>query len=58
MKALLLLSGGIDSPVAGYLLKKKLDIVAVYFDNSPYADKTTRKRAIDSAKSSGSRRSG
>ncbi len=33
MKGLLLLSGGIDSPVAGYLMKKKgVDLEAVYFD--------------------------
>ena len=50
MKALLLLSGGIDSPVAGYLMKRKLETVPLYFDNSPYSDKTTRKRAMDAAK--------
>ena len=53
MKALLLLSGGIDSPVAGHLMKRKLDIVPVYFDNAPYADSTTKKRAMDAARKLG-----
>lgn len=53
MKALLLLSGGIDSPVAGHLMGGKLDIVPVYFDNSPYADETTKKRTMDAARKLG-----
>jgi thiamine biosynthesis protein ThiI len=53
MKALLLLSGGIDSPVAGYLMKRKLDIVPVYFDNSPYAGEDTKKRTMDVARKLG-----
>lgn len=36
-KALLLLSGGIDSPTAGWLgLKRGLNIDAVYFHSPPY----------------------
>ncbi len=36
-KALLLLSGGIDSPVAGYLMAKRgLSLEAVYFHTPPY----------------------
>jgi thiamine biosynthesis protein ThiI len=53
MKALLLLSGGIDSPVAGYLMKKQLELVPVYFENSPYAGKDTMQRAEDSARKLG-----
>ena len=37
-KALLLASGGIDSPVAGYLMKDKLEIIAIHFDNRPVID--------------------
>jgi thiamine biosynthesis protein ThiI len=53
MKAVLLLSGGIDSPVAGYMMKRKLELIPVYFDNSPYADQTTKERAMDSARKLG-----
>jgi len=38
-KALLLASGGIDSPVAGYIMKKRgLEVVAIHFDNRPLID--------------------
>ena len=36
MRGLLLLSGGIDSIVAGYLMSKKIKISAVHFDNKPF----------------------
>ncbi len=44
-KALLLLSGGIDSPVAGYLMALRgLKIEAVYFHTPPYtSEESTRK---------------
>lgn len=38
MKALLLLSGGIDSPVAGFLVKKKMDLMSVHFSLEPFTD--------------------
>ncbi len=39
MKALLLLSGGYDSPVAGHIMQKKgLEIVAVHFSYEPFTD--------------------
>ena len=39
-KGLLLASGGIDSPVAGYLMKQlNVDVIAIHFDNYPYATK-------------------
>jgi thiamine biosynthesis protein ThiI len=42
-----LLSGGIDSPVAAYLMMKRGCIVSLlYFDNRPYTDDKTRERAI------------
>lgn len=50
MKALALISGGIDSPVAAYLMKSKVKIFPLYFDNSPYSGKDTKERALDSAR--------
>ncbi len=45
-KALLLLSGGFDSAVAGYLMKKRgLDIVAVHFSNEPFTDNAPEIKA-------------
>jgi thiamine biosynthesis protein ThiI len=42
-----LLSGGIDSPVAAYLMMKRgCTISLLYFDNKPYTDDKTRERAI------------
>ena len=38
-RGLLLLSGGIDSPVAGYLAGKKAEIVALHFSNEEFAGK-------------------
>jgi len=46
-----LVSGGIDSPVAAWLMiRKGLTPVCVYFDNAPYADETTRQRAVEAVK--------
>jgi len=39
MKALILMSGGIDSAVAAYLmLKNKVDLTAIHYDNRPLTD--------------------
>lgn len=39
MKGLLLLSEGIDSPVAGYLMKNKgVELDAIHFDSRPFTD--------------------
>jgi len=39
MKGLLLISSGIDSPVAGYLMKKRdVDLIGIHFDNRPLTD--------------------
>jgi thiamine biosynthesis protein ThiI len=47
-KAVCLVSGGIDSPVAAWLMSKKgCTPIYVYFDNSPLTDETTRQRAFD-----------
>jgi thiamine biosynthesis protein ThiI len=50
-KALLLLSGGIDSPAAGWLgLKRGLSLNAVYFDSPPYTSERAKEKVIDLAK--------
>ena len=47
-KVVCLVSGGIDSPVAAWLMMKKgLEPVFVYFDNSPFTDETTEMRAVE-----------
>jgi tRNA uracil 4-sulfurtransferase len=38
-KAVALLSGGIDSPVAIYLMRERLDIIAAHFHQEPLSDK-------------------
>jgi len=44
-------SGGIDSPVAAWLMMKKgCTPIFVYFDNSPFTDETTQQRAIEAIK--------
>ncbi len=51
MKGLLLLSGGIDSPVAGMIAKKKgIDLVAIHFSLEPFTDNTAEKKSIELAK--------
>ncbi len=47
-KVVCLVSGGIDSPVATWLIiRKNLKPVCVYFDNSPFADETTKQRTLE-----------
>ncbi|HHU3803222.1 TPA: tRNA uracil 4-sulfurtransferase ThiI [Streptococcus agalactiae] len=47
-KGILMLSGGIDSPVAGYLaLKRGVDIEAVHFASPPYTSPGALKKAHD-----------
>ena len=43
-KAVALLSGGIDSPVAIYRMAKKYDLILVHLDNKPYAPKIVKKK--------------
>lgn len=48
---LLLLSGGIDSPVAGYMLAKRgMNITALHFHSYPYTSEAAKQKAIDLAK--------
>lgn len=50
-KALLLLSGGIDSPVAGYLaMKRGVQIEAVHFHSPPYTSERAKEKVLDLAK--------
>ena len=50
-KGMLLLSGGIDSPVAGYMIAKRgVKIDAVYFHAPPYTSERAKQKVIDLAK--------
>ncbi len=49
-KGLLLLSGGIDSPVAGYMMAKRgLKLEAVYFESPPYTSDRAREKVLELA---------
>jgi thiamine biosynthesis protein ThiI len=49
--ATLLLSGGIDSPVAGYMIAKRgVKIDAVYFHAPPYTSERAKQKVVDLAK--------
>ncbi len=49
--AMLLLSGGIDSPVAGYMISKRgVTIDAVYFHAPPYTSERAKQKVVDLAK--------
>ncbi len=50
-KAMLLLSGGIDSPVAGYMIAKRgVHIDATYFHAPPYTSERAKQKVVDLAK--------
>ncbi|MCD8067498.1 MAG: tRNA 4-thiouridine(8) synthase ThiI, partial [Lachnospiraceae bacterium] len=50
-KAMLLLSGGIDSPVAGYMIAKRgVKIDAVYFHAPPYTSERALEKVVDLAR--------
>ena len=49
--AMLLLSGGIDSPVAGYMIAKRgVALAATYFHAPPYTSERAKQKVIDLAK--------
>lgn len=53
-KGLLLLSGGIDSPVAGYLIGKRgLEIEALHFHSYPYTSELAKEKVITLARELG-----
>lgn len=50
-KGMLLLSGGIDSPVAGYMIAKRgVKLEAVYFHAPPYTSERAKQKVVDLAK--------
>ena len=50
-KAMLLLSGGIDSPVAGYMISKRgVSLEATYFHAPPYTSERAKQKVVDLAK--------
>lgn len=50
-KAMLLLSGGIDSPVAGYMIAKRgVKLEATYFHAPPYTSERAKQKVVDLAK--------
>ena len=49
-KGLLLLSGGIDSPVAGWMMAKRgVKLEALYFESIPYTSEQARQKVLDLA---------
>ena len=49
-KAMLMLSGGIDSPVAGYLsLKRGLEVEGVHFFSPPFTSERSKQKVLDLA---------
>lgn len=50
-KAMLLLSGGIDSPVAGYMISKRgVSLEATYFHAPPYTSERAKEKVVDLAR--------
>ena len=50
-RGLLLLSGGIDSPVAGYMIARRgMTIDAVYFESIPYTNEMAREKVFSLAR--------
>ena len=50
-KGMTLLSGGIDSPVAAYMIAKRgVEIEAVYFHAPPYTSERAKQKVVDLAK--------
>ena len=46
-KAMMLLSGGIDSPVAGYMMAKRgLELTAIHFESPPYTSEQAREKVL------------
>ena len=50
-KAALLLSGGIDSPVAGYqLMKRGVSLASIHFESPPYTSARAREKVLELAR--------
>ncbi len=53
-RAMLLLSGGIDSPVAGYMMAKRgAKIEAVHFESFPYTSEAAKEKVLELAREIG-----
>ncbi len=53
-KAMLMLSGGIDSPVAGYLtMKRGVNVEAVHFHSPPFTSERAKQKVLDLAEKLG-----
>ena len=49
-KAMLMLSGGIDSPVAGYLsIKRGFEVEGVHFFSPPFTSERSKQKVLDLA---------
>ncbi len=50
-RAMLLLSGGIDSPVAGYMIAKRgVQLEAVHFESFPYTSERAKEKVVELAR--------
>src|SRR5699024_2716200 len=50
-KSLLMLSGGIDSPVAGFLaMKRGIQLEAIHFHSPPYTSERAKQKVLDLTK--------
>ncbi|MBQ8839721.1 MAG: tRNA 4-thiouridine(8) synthase ThiI [Clostridia bacterium] len=50
-RGLLLLSGGIDSPVAGYMMAKRgVELEAIHFESYPYTSERAKEKVLELAK--------
>src|SRR5699024_10231286 len=50
-KSMLLLSGGIDSPVAGYLMMKRgIELEMVHFHSPPFTSERAKQKVLDLTK--------
>ncbi|MGE5679190.1 MAG: tRNA uracil 4-sulfurtransferase ThiI [Pseudomonadota bacterium] len=51
VKGMLLLSGGIDSPVAGYMMAKRgLELSCIYYHSHPYTSERARDKVVELAR--------
>ncbi|MBU1849523.1 MAG: tRNA 4-thiouridine(8) synthase ThiI, partial [Nanoarchaeota archaeon] len=51
MKGLLLISGGIDSPVAGkMMIERGASLIAIHFSNEPFTSDEPEKKSLETAK--------
>lgn len=50
-KGLLLISGGIDSPVAGYMMAKRgMKVDCLHFNSYPYTNEQAKEKVVELAK--------